>query len=414
MAKEIRFKRLGKYEELYSTDKRYIRLQGGAGSGKSQAIAQYLLIEALSDYRHNIFCFRKVARSTRNSLFALFKDLISEMGLDDHFRTNKTLQTVTCTATQVSIIMLGLDDVEKVKSIRNPSLIWMEEATEFSKADFTQLDLRVRNLGPKNQLILSYNPISTENFIYKDFELSGELKGKELFIKSTYKDNIFLTKEYKETLKGLATSNDHAYQVYTLGNWANLTEGLIFPSYEIVDFIPRYAKQQPYYGLDFGFTDPMALTQVGIWDGGLYMSELLYERNLTIPQLADKMKELGLGRNDLIYSDSANPSDIQQLYDLGYTGCKPARKGKDSIMSGIRMMNQYKLYVTSQSVNLISELNKYCWVTDKEGNALERPIDAFNHAIDSARYAVFTHNFEKAQPKYFSNPTVKNVNTRYR
>ena len=71
----------------------------------------------------------------------------------------------------------------------------------------------------------------------------------------------------------------------------------------------------------------------------------------------------------------------------------PVTKGRDSVVYGINLINQNKIYVTSRSKNLIKELRSYIWMQDKEGNTLNKPIDAFNHAIDAARYA-FTSQLE--------------------
>jgi len=51
-------------------------------------------------------------------------------------------------------------------------------------------------------------------------------------------------------------------------------------------------------------------------------------------------------------------------------------------------MKQYPLLVTRRSANLKKELRNYVWKKDKEGKALNVPIDAFNHAIDATRYGM--------------------------
>jgi len=53
-------------------------------------------------------------------------------------------------------------------------------------------------------------------------------------------------------------------------------------------------------------------------------------------------------------------------------------------------MKRYKLFITPRSSNLEKEMRNYKWVEDKNGNLLNKPIDAFNHAIDAARYAIFS------------------------
>jgi hypothetical protein len=51
------------------------------------------------------------------------------------------------------------------------------------------------------------------------------------------------------------------------------------------------------------------------------------------------------------------------------------------------LIQENEYFVTSQSTNLISELRKYAWDKDKRtGETLNKPIDDFNHAIDSWRY----------------------------
>ncbi len=64
----------------------------------------------------------------------------------------------------------------------------------------------------------------------------------------------------------------------------------------------------------------------------------------------------------------------------------PVKKGRDSIVNGIALINQQEIYVTSNSTNLKHELQNYIWMKDKEGNKINKPVDKFNHAIDAMRY----------------------------
>ena len=391
---QARIPLLKKYHPLLSSKDRYIRLQGGAGSGKSIAVAQYLMIQAMGDPGHRIFAFRKVGRTVKNSIIATFQDLIRDYDLKEYWAVNKTERTFTFLETGVEIICGGVDDPEKVKSIKAPTIIWMEEATEFTYNDFTQLNLRLRKYGITNQLIMSYNPISTENWIHKRLHIGKELHGQELYIQSSHTDNLYIPDASRESLVRLALTNENAYKVYTLGEWANLTEGLIFPTYTIVDEFPVELMDRAIYGLDFGFVDPMALVRVGISGQDLYVQELFYRTGETIEQLVPHLNGFGVSGSDRIYCDSARPGDIQSLYNAGFRGAVPAVKGQGSILSGIRKLHEYKLHVTSDSINLISELGKYCWMKDKADQLLEKPIDDFNHSIDALRYAVYSHTYK--------------------
>lgn len=382
------------YAELLRRKERILRLQGGAGSGKSIAVAQMCLALTMQRKYSRIFAFRKVGRTVKDSVFLGFQDLISEAGLEKRFAINKSHYTITDRTTGNIILCGGMDDPEKVKSIKDPTLIWMEEATEFSLNDFSQLNLRLRKAGARNQIILSYNPINDQNWIYKTFELENNYE--QFFLKTTYKDNFFLPLPYRQELERLVTRDQNYYNVYTLGEWGTVVKGLIFPNFEIIDTLPDGER---IHGLDFGYNDPMALVTVVIGTNELFIDCPYYEREKVIPQLIERFPAMGIHRNSRIYADSARPGDIQQVFNSGYHLIKPSIKGAGSIASGINKLKEYKIFVTSRSVELIRELQRYKWEEDKEGNTVEGvPVDAFNHAIDALRYAVYTHTFKPVGP----------------
>jgi phage terminase large subunit len=141
--------------------------------------------------------------------------------------------------------------------------------------------------------------------------------------------------------------------------------------------------------LDFGFTnDPTAIVKVFKDGENLYIQELLYHTNLTNQDISEKLSQLGLTRFDEIWADSAEPKSIEELHRMGWN-VKPTAKGADSVMAGIDILKRHKIFVTKDSKNAIREFQNYKWQEDKNGNLLNRPIDAFNHAIDATRYATF-------------------------
>ena len=88
-----------------------------------------------------------------------------------------------------------------------------------------------------------------------------------------------------------------------------------------------------------------------------------------------------------IYADSAEPKSINELRLRGHK-IAPCSKGKDSIVYGIELINQNDIFVTARSLNLLNELQNYTWKTNRDGDILNTPVDAFNHAIDACRYAI--------------------------
>ena len=140
-------------------------------------------------------------------------------------------------------------------------------------------------------------------------------------------------------------------------------------------------------GLDFGWTDPCALCHIAIDENEkkLYVLDELYEQHLTNQELADRIIEMGY-RKTRIIADSAEPKSIEELRQAGILGIRPASKGRDSISHGIRLMQSYRIIIHPRCVNFITEISNYCWDKDKNGNELDKPMDDFNHIIDSCRY----------------------------
>ncbi len=67
-------------------------------------------------------------------------------------------------------IFKGMEDPERIKSISGISDIVMEEATEFTLDDYSQLQLRLRNKSAgNNQVFIMYNPASKDNWVYHMF-----------------------------------------------------------------------------------------------------------------------------------------------------------------------------------------------------------------------------------------------------
>jgi phage terminase large subunit len=79
-----------------------------------------------------------------------------------------------------------------------------------------------------------------------------------------------------------------------------------------------------------------------------------------------------------------------------------AKKGADSVIYGVSRMQELDLRVTKRSLNLIKELRLYVWATDKDGSATNKPIDAFNHALDAVRYYFQTITYNPDTPRFIS------------
>lgn len=208
------------YRPLIGCNKRYLVLYGGAGSGKSYFLAQRYLLRLLSGGR-NVLAVRKVARTNRDSTFALFRQVIAQWQLGRFFSVRESDCRIRCNLNGSSVIFAGLDDVEKLKSVtfENGVLtdIWIEEASEIAESDFNQLDVRLRGGKSEKQICLSFNPISANHWLKRRFFDRRDENAAVLH--TTYRDNAFLDESYRALLERYKTSDPYYYDVYCLGQW---------------------------------------------------------------------------------------------------------------------------------------------------------------------------------------------------
>ena len=379
------------YLEDYST--RFLVFYGGAGSGKSHFIAQRLVYKALKDTR-KILVLRKVNRTTKASTFQLLLDTLNQFGIINYCVINRTDFSITL-PTGSQFLCMGLDDPEKIKSITGLTDAWLEEATEFSLDDFSQVNLRVRDPKAENQeIILSLNPVSKANWCYLHFFAENpeldEFRKTVRIVHTTYKDNPHLPEAYVQALLMMKATNEVYYKIYALGEFGSLDK-LIYNNWQKMDFDPDTIKGQLLCGLDFGYTnDPTAFTASILvenehriyifkeWGGTGYLNDAI----------ADQIKEMGFAKS-IICADSAEQKSIDEIKRLGISRIKPCVKGKGSVLQGIQKLQQYELIVHPSCENVIEELENYAWKKDKQTNEyINEPAEGFDHYMDSLRYSL--------------------------
>ena len=371
---------------LTDYDNRFEVVYGGAGSGKSYAVQQNIIIGCMQYPERKYLCIRKVANTLRHSVFALFNHIIFTMGLRDFFTSNKTDMSYQC-VTGAEIVLLGLDDVEKLKSIYGVTDIWVEEANEISENDMKQLNLRLRGGDQDKRIILTFNPILQTHWLKQYFfDLPKENAG---IHKTTYKDNWFLDDEYKQELENLKNIDPYFYQVYTLGEWGQLGN-TVFSNYTIHNF--DYTEQDfknVSNGIDFGFNHPSALVRAGFRDGELYIFDEFYQKNLTNTELIEAAKEFdGDYRRHRYTADSAEPDRIKEFKQSGFL-VKPAKKGKDSVRHGVDFLRRYKIHIhASRCPNTARQIQTFKYKEDKDGNILDEFVEYDDDCIAALRYAI--------------------------
>ena len=199
---------------------RYLVLKGGGGSGKSVFAARYVMERATTEPGQRVLVIRKVKEDIRESCFELLKDTAQQYYPESvsFIPRGKSSPMYILLKNGSEILFVGLNDAERLKSIKDITMIWIEEASEITRDDFNQLNIRLRTPYRWHlKMILSFNPVSLKHWLKARF---FDARDPDACIhESTYKDNRFLPEEQKRILEGFRDTDPYYYQVYCLGQW---------------------------------------------------------------------------------------------------------------------------------------------------------------------------------------------------
>jgi len=388
----------------------HVTLVGGRGSTKSTfaAIAIILLITRPENKNCHVICFRKVANTLKDSVYANILFAISLLHLDKDFKVLKNPMEITYVPTGQKILFRGLDDAAKIKSIKPTfgyfGVTWFEELSEYHGREEIRsvLQSTMRGVGGKFLNIENFNPpVSRDHWVNVDAEEPG--RADRIIVRSSYKDVPvdWLSEQFvieANTLKAMKPiAYDNEYGGIATGTGGNIFENAI--DHIITDKdISRFDKI--YQGLDFGFSIDEAAWVEFYYDKKkrkVYIFNEIFEPKLSNRLLAEKIKEKRIS-STYITADSQEPKSISELQSLGLN-VYGAKKGADSVHYGIRFLqNMDEIIIDKRRCpNTYREFIKYEYQKDKHGNFISSYPDKNNHTIDAMRYALESEMLEHRQ-----------------
>ena len=370
---------------------RYNVYYGGRGSGKTHFVISKLLIKGLKEKRM-ILLMRKTATSLKYSVWKELNEAVDRFGLRKYFDFHVSDYSATCKITGTVFKCLGLDEAEKIKGFSNVSDCLLEEATEFNETDFDLIDGTIRSIDYNLplQAYLLFNPIAKTNWVYKRWGFdTGIVPHNTFILKTTYLDNPYLSQDYIARMENMRLTNPTRWEVEALGKFVSLDK-LIFHNWIVEQFDNAAIKGELLVGLDFGFINDISALTASLLDEEnkkLYIFKEWGDTGKTNEELAAIISSLGFSKS-VIVADSAEQKSIEEIKRKGISRIKPCSKGKDSIIHGIQKLQNYQIIIHPDCVGVITEFENYSWEKNKDGEYVNKPIDKFNHYIDSLRYSL--------------------------
>ena len=114
---------------------------------------------------------RRYGTTIRNTCFALFKEVLTKWKLIPFVKIRETDFNIKF-PNGSEIIFMGLDEETKLLSLTNIGTIFIEEVYEVPKSIVEQLNLRMRGTNQNQQIIMAFNPISKNHWLYDFCEVN--------------------------------------------------------------------------------------------------------------------------------------------------------------------------------------------------------------------------------------------------
>lgn len=153
--------------KVLNSKKRYIVIHGGRGSGKSEGIAQVLLIRSIYENNIRIVCGREIQLSIRDSSKAVIEHWIKQWKVEDQFKI--TQRSIINIKTGSEFLFYGLSNETKdnITSISNIKYLWIDEAHAITQKTWERVYPSIRGAGA--QIFITFNPHKEEDILYKEF-----------------------------------------------------------------------------------------------------------------------------------------------------------------------------------------------------------------------------------------------------
>ena len=378
---------------------------GGRGSTKSSFVGIAIPLLIMQNPTVHAICFRKVGNTIQNSIRSQVEWGIEQLGLTGLFNIPKIYSNpITYTPTGQKIYFMGLDNPQKIKSIK-PSfgyigITWFEELDQYAGENelrtTTQSTMRG---GLKFWDFRSFNPPISKNNWANEYAEIAETRSNTLVVHNTYKDVPveWLGLQFIEEAEELKEINETGGDIFQ--NASDLNMSKLVPLYdrngEVIEWVPMYKTfDRIYNGIDWGFAkDPFRFVRMHF--DAKHLDLYIFDEWTTyrtrnedaFRQLYDELKKVK--RDELVTADSAEEKSVADFKAYG-AFIRGAEKGPDSVRYGIKWLQGLRhIYIDKRRCpETYKEFMNYEYEQDRDGNFISAYPDADNHSIDATRYAL--------------------------
>lgn len=411
-----------------------VLLSGPAGTGKSRACLEKLHAMALANPGMRGLILRKTQKSLASTgLVTLREKVLPEAltaGLVKWYGGSASEAACYRYTNGSSITVGGLDNPDKIMSSEY-DVIYIQEATEVSEADWEACTSRLRNGRVSfQQLLADCNPAQATHWLKVRAD-----NGQTTMLESRHEDNPVyygpdgtITDAGRRYIHGVLDKlTGVRYSRLRKGIWA-AAEGLVYddfdPAVHLVDALPPGADTWPrYWSIDFGFGNPFVAQ---FWaedpDGRLWLYREIYMTRRLVEDHARQI--LSLVRNErtgrwrepqptaiICDHDAEDRATLERHLGMSTVAARKAPKAGQRDLVGLQQVQarlkdagdgRPRLYLVRDALvekdqKLVDaklptcseeEIVGYVWPADVKPEQREHPVKKDDHGMDAMRYMV--------------------------
>jgi len=425
-------------ENLYNRYK-YILNRGSSRSSKTISLIDCFDLYARSNENKRLTVWRDTKTDCKKTVLNDAKKHLRKTGRYEVNQTFNKTESIFTYSTNSTFEIHGTDDEEAVHGLEQDAS-WLNEPYKISKDTVDQIDMRTSDfmfidLNPKKDhwsddiqkdqrclvihstfkdnpfcpieqraKILGYQPVKRSEVV--ELKLIDEVDCYSYNLETNNKG--FTEKQLKELSRCLIneekrSANIVKWDIYGLGVKAERPDRIF--NWEEINY-SDYLKLNTntfLYGVDWGKVDKFGIVEIKYLDSSLYCHELNYDSedewknklSITERQAIRQANEgfvtwlftkLGVKKDKFQICDNNRPLKVLALRDAGWNNAVAVKKWPGSVIDGVDLLENLKVYYTHTSKNIKYEQENYSRSKDSNGKVLDKPMDADNHLIDPIRY----------------------------
>lgn len=370
---------------------------GGRGGSKSSFIGTALPLLITQHPTVHGAVFRRYANTLRDSVYAQVNAGISNLGMSALFKPTVSPMEITYRETGQKIMFRGLDEPEKIKSIKVPfgyiGLTWFEELDQFpgrqALRNVLQSTMRGGDLFWNFE---SFNPpITNANWVNEDVKKDRKSR---LVTWSNYLDvpPAWLGEQFFEEAEELRLINEKAYRHEYLGEVVG-TGGMVFENArdETITDAQIAGFDRLYNGLDWGwFPDPWAFNRMHY----NAQQRILYIFDEARGNKLPNETTIGIVKSKILPGEQVTCDNQEQksINEYQAAGIKAvsAEKGPGSVEYSHKWLQSLNAIIIDRKrcPATWKEFSEYEYDRARDGSIMTGYPDKNNHHIDAVRYAL--------------------------